>query len=506
MIDAPTSLERLALLARTAANAPALITPNSTISYRQYHRLVCLTEEKLLAHGIQPGERIGIRMANCWQYAVVLMAMLRLGVVAVPISTRFPAAQAERLLADIDVQKLIIGRSADFEVGKQGWTVIEIRELVADASAYKPTPSIDDTLLRDAAIDPQRDATVLFTSGSSGQPKAVLHTLQNHDFSAIGANQNMPFGSGDRWLVSLPLYHIGGLSILFRALHGGGAVVFANTNEDLAATLVRQPITHLSLVATQLYRLLKNSPASSAMPTQRVLQEQSISPSNPIAEKSHKPNTHFLKKLKALLLGGSAIPASLLRLAVAHRLPIFTTYGSTEMTSQITTTAPESPPEKIYTSGKPIPYREVRFAEDGEILVRGATRFKGYLMPTGLQKPFDADGWFCTGDTGTFDKDGYLMVKGRKDKMFISGGENIQPEEIEQALCAIDGIVQAVVVPVADAEFGQRPVAFVQMRAGASLNAEQIEQHLAQQIARFKIPKRILPWPENGGDMKISRR
>ena len=160
-------------------------------------------------------------------------------------------------------------------------------------------------------------------------------------------------------------------------------------------------------------------------------------------------------------MGGGPVPPSLVDEALARGLPLHTSYGLTEMASQVTTTPPGASLEELRTAGRVLPDREVSISERGEILVRGETLFAGYVEGEELDRPLDAEGWFHTGDLGELDEDGYLRVGGRVDNLFISGGENVQPEEIEEALCRLEGVDEAVVVPVPDEEFGARPVAFV---------------------------------------------
>ena len=126
--------------------------------------------------------------------------------------------------------------------------------------------------------------------------------------------------------------------------------------------------------------------------------------------------------------------------ALARGLPIHTSYGLTEMASQVTTTPPGASPGELRTAGRVLPGREVSISGGGEILVRGETLFAGYVDGEKVDRPLDADGWFHTGDLGDLDEDGYLRVLGRSDNLFISGGENIQPEEIEEALCSLEGV------------------------------------------------------------------
>jgi len=163
------------------------------------------------------------------------------------------------------------------------------------------------------------------------------------------------------------------------------------------------------------------------------------------------------------------------------------------MASQVTTTPPGASLEELRTAGRVLPNCEVSISEGGEILVRGATLFAGYVEAEELDRPLDGGGWFHTRDLGELDENGYLRVRGRIDNLFVSGGENVQPEEIEEALCRLEGIREAVVVPVPDEEFGARPVAFVRMSAG---EPGDLARKVEPVLPRFKIPISFHPWPE----------
>jgi O-succinylbenzoic acid--CoA ligase len=272
---------------------------------------------------------------------------------------------------------------------------------------------------------------------------------------------------------------VGGLAIIFRILLGGGAVVLPEETEALEDRIIGPEVTHLSLVPTQLLQLLQN---------------------NKISEN--------LKGLKAILLGGSPIPANLIRKAVNIKLPIFISYGSTEMASQITTTRAGDSLQQLLTAGRPLKYRHLKIAADQEILVGGEPLFQGFLVKGSIQKNRDKEGWYHSGDLGFLDKKGYLKVTGRKDNMFVSGGENIQPEEVEQALHQMDGIEEVVVVSVPDEKFGHRPVAFVKMKGGKKFKIKDFEIHLERILPNFKIPDHFFPWPKDRlrqKGLKISR-
>ncbi|MFQ5584081.1 MAG: o-succinylbenzoate--CoA ligase [Calditrichia bacterium] len=442
------------------SDSTALLTRHSVVSYRQYLNLIHGTASNLTALNIKKGERIAIISGNSPEFVVLLPALLRRGAVAVAVNPRFPVSQIKKLLENINCS-IMIGASKLIEKrGLEKFARYQIEKIAAGNLIAVEYPAENIVTTTD------RDATIVFTSGSSAGPKAVLHTIGNHYYSALGSNLNIPFGKGDVWLLSLPLFHVGGMAIVFRAIVGGGAVALPQRDETLAEALLKYRPTHISLVATQLYRLLQD--------------EQAV---------------EQLSRMKAVLLGGSAIPENLIKKAMEMGISLFTSYGSTEMASQITTTGPGDSLKYLLTAGKILKYREVKIAEDGEILVKGNTLCRGYIEGGRLEEIRNVDGWFATRDLGEFTDKGYLTITGRKDNMFISGGENIQPEEIEKALYKMENVVQALVVPVINAEYGERPVAFVHTGTGHFPDEVVFRKFLMKHIAVFKIPDRFFPWP-----------
>ncbi len=416
--------------------------------------------------GCGAGTRVAFYLDKDERYFMLLLALIRTGGVACLLSTRTPPEHVHSLLQRAGCQAVI----AEDEDALRA--VRNVEKLDPDALLAEEKP-VDG---RAANLDLDAPATIVFTSGSTGTPKAAMHTLGNHYYNALGSNENIALGSGDRWLHSLPLYHVGGLSIVFRCLISGAAIALPEPGAPIGREISRCGATHVSLVATQLLRLLREDEAA-------------------------------LEGLKAILLGGSAMPASLVREASSRGLPVHTSYGLTEMASQVTTTPPGASPDVLRTSGKVLPYRELAISEEGEILVRGETLFAGYVGENGeVERPLDSEGWFHTRDIGELDEEGCLRVTGRRDNMFISGGENIQPEEIEAALCRLGGVEQAVVVPVPDEEFGERPVAFVRTADG-EVSAERLAGALGEVLPRFKIPVAFYGWPEDAASgMKVDRK
>ncbi len=434
----------------------ALIDKRHQLTYHEHWVAVCSTVERLQEAGVSSGDIVVIRAETGIEYIVLLHAVWSLGAIAAPFNLRAPVPAESSLQVTDDAS---LGR----------WSsAVPLAEMVSRNDDRAQSD------LAESAIDLDQTATLLSTSGSSGEPKWVQHRYANHYFSALGSNENIRLQPGDRWLLNLPLYHVSGLSIIFRAMLAGAAVAIAPREQTLSHTIRQFGITHLSLVHTQLKRLLEEDP------------EEVV-----------------IRNLRAVLVGGSAIPAGMIKRAHAAGLPLFTTYGSTEMASQVTTTRPGDSLDRLLTSGCPLPHREVRVADDGEILVRGRIRFDGYRRRGALLKPFDSGGWFHTGDIGEIDSLGYLSVHGRKDRMFISGGENVYPEDIERALLELDEIVLAVVVPINDEEWGRRPAAAIGF-TDSPLNENELRATLAGKLPGYLIPDEFYLWDGRVADAKPS--
>ena len=391
--------------ALASPEAPAILDARGAVSYADLDALVSAAEVRLAAFGLSTGDRVALYLPKGAGYLTLLLALMRSGIVACPVSTRLPAGSVVPLLEKVSCSALI---SDDKDlIDAAGSTLRNLQpETLLEEGATSP-----DRIGETCEIQLDGPATIVFTSGSTGTPKAALHTYRNHYFNALGSNENLALASGDRWLHSLPLYHVGGLSILFRCLISGAAMALPEADAPVGESISRLGATHVSLVSTQLLRLLGEDDDPQG--------------------------------LKAILMGGGRIPEELVEEALARGLPIHTSYGLTEMASQVTTTPAGAFREELRTSGRALPYREVRVSGEGEILVRGRTLFAGYARGTDLDPSRDDEGWFRTGDLGELDDEGYLRVTGRRDNLFVSGGENVQPEEVESALLRLEGVQEA---------------------------------------------------------------
>lgn len=457
----------LSASAKSFQEQTSLIEGDRRVTYGELDHTVGRLAGYLRSEGIEPGDRIALIDHNRLDYVIALFALFRLGAIACLFSHHMGKEALAELAVRCGCRLQISLPGSDLSLDKH---VLPIIELPATSQLQIAATTGTDQ------IDLDRPATIMTTSGSTGAPKPVLHTYGNHYYNALGSNTNIPVEPGDRWLVSLSLYHVGGLAILFRCLLGGGTAVIAKPSDNLMYAIEQHGVTHISVVTTQLRRLLQGA--------------------------AEDPDT--LATLKAVLLGGGPAPRKLRLKAREAGLPLFVSYGLTEMASQVCT-SPPGEPDVIRT----LDYRQLKISGDNEILVKGATLFKGYIDSDGVTLPVDSRGWFVTGDTGKLDERGSLSVTGRKDNMFISGGENIHPEEIEHALLELDEVVETVVVPVSDDQFDFRPAAFVRLAEGESdLSEEQVRTRLLEGgLPRFKLPIAFFPWPKDlrTDRMKLSR-
>ena len=310
-----------------------------------------------------------------------------------------------------------------------------------------PAPGAPDAFLDVLASS---DHSILFTSGSTGTPKAVRLTWENLDASAAASAELLSHDERDRWYASLPIYHVGGMSILIRSARQRSAVYLEPTfdPERAAALFIDGTATLGSVVAPMLGAILEAEPGP-------------------------------YRGVKALLVGGGAVPIELLTTAIEAGLPVLPTYGMTETASQIAT-RPLEDALRPGLSAVPIPGADIRIASDGVIEVAGPMVSPGYVG-----EPDREGRWFRTSDLGSMAED-RLTVIGRADDVIVTGGENVHPAEVEVVIAEVAGVTGVVVVGVPHTRWGEEVVAVVEgdVAPGA------LDRHARYHLAGYKIPKR----------------
>jgi O-succinylbenzoic acid--CoA ligase len=467
-----------AWLQRAAASAPTAIaveTQRGSCSYAQLHEHALTGAVELAARGAARGERVAIALPAGLDFAYALHACLLLGAVAVPVDLRL--GERERAVV-VEGAAVVVDEPLRAE-GARG------RKPGAAVSGRPPGVSggvsQDGRGSTGSVHDLDAVAAVIHTSGTTSAPKPVELTYGNFLWSALGSAVALGLDPRERWLCNLPLSHVGGLSILIRsAIYATTAVVHERFDAELTLGALQaetQPVTVVSLVATTLGRLLD-------------------------AGLERPP------ALRCALTGGGPVPAALLERARAAGVPVSLTYGLTEACSQVSTlplagiwSPSANPPtwspsarsasarslsvrsgSAAATAGPPLFCTRLRLAADGEIEVAGPTVARGVA---------GAGGWFCTGDLGKLNEDGFLQVTGRKVDTIVSGGENVAPTEVEAVLEEHPDVLEAAVIGRPDERWGEAVTALVVARRGAAVRDEQLREHCAARLAPYKVPKQV---------------
>ncbi|HEV2981671.1 MAG TPA: AMP-binding protein [Solirubrobacteraceae bacterium] len=423
-------------LARAAAARPAhpaLIGRDGSVSYEQLLAAARCGADQLSRLGVGPGDRVGIALEGGFAFAQALHACLLLGAVAVPIDTRLREREREAVAAG---------------------SAVVLGEPLA-------VPGGGPAREREAAVhDLDAPAVVVHTSGTSAEPRPVTLTYANILWSALGSAAALDARPQDRWLCTLPVSHVGGLSILLRsAIYATTALVHPRFDTDrVLRAMEREEVTLVSLVATTLARLLD-------------------------------AGLHAPPALRCALIGGGPVPAALVARARGAGVAVALTYGLTEACSQVTTTPAAELSLAQPPPGPPLFCVRVAIAPGGdgasgvgEILVAGPTVAPGSL---------GSDGWLHTGDLGRIDSYGRLHVSGRLGDTIITGGENVAPAEVESALEAHPGVLEAAVIGRAHPGWGQAVTAIIVPRPGWRIDGEQLREHCRQALAPFKVPREI---------------
>ncbi|CAM6342596.1 o-succinylbenzoate--CoA ligase [Enterobacter cloacae] len=426
------------------ADKPALRLNDEVLSWQQ----LCTRIDNLAAgfhqQGVEAGDGVLLLAHNHPQTLLAWLALLQCGARILPVNPQLPHPLLEVLLPQMTLRFALV-----LDGHYDGLAALSVH---APSGEYR------------VAWQPELLASMTLTSGSTGLPKAAVHTCGAHLASAEGVLALMPYGEDDDWLLSLPLFHVSGQGILWRWLQAGARLT---VREKQPLEQAMQGCTHASLVPTQLWRLL---------------------------------NTHQRIALKAVLLGGAAIPVELTQQARAQGISTFCGYGLTEFASTVCAKEADGEPDV----GSALPGREVQVV-NGEVWIKAQSMASGYWRDGALLPLTNSEGWFATRDRGEL-HDGRLTILGRMDNLFFSGGEGIQPESLERIIATHPHISQVFIVPLNDAEFGQRPVAVVECEPGTDIT--RLLEWVQGKLARFEQPVHwlVLPAELKNGGIKISRQ
>lgn len=440
-------------------NMPAIIAEEKIVDYPEMKRLINNTAAKYLSAGIKPKNRIAIISENSFEFVITIYALWRLNTVPVLLNIRLTEGELRKQIDFAECSMLL--KSEKFT-----------HYLPEHPSQYLSVEYVDRIVNYNNETKEDGTAVILFTSGSSGKPKGVEITNSNLFESYLSITSEYSFSSSDRFLASLPFYHIGGFSIITRSILSGGTLIIPSSlkNDVIAESFQKNDPTVISLVPTMLKRLIQGKV---------------------------QPN----KNLRLAFIGGGPSDDDLVITALNLGWSFVKVYGSTETSSMVSGIDGDKLRKKPASGGKAFKNVEIKILDDshqevehfkvGEIAVKSKSIAKGYLKNSELWRSKIHNRYYLTGDWGYLDNEEYLFVVSRRTDLIISGGENINPAEIEKILISHPAVSESIVFPLSDKEWGQIPAAAVVIKNGEKFNEQGIQKYLSAYLSSYKLPKKI---------------
>ncbi len=473
----------LAHHASRTPDKPLTIFEGEVVTYGEMATRAAALASGLHEHGVGGGDVVGLLSYNCPEFLETIFAANFLGAIAMPINWRLAAPEVRYILEHSEARALVCDASlvelANDATKGMEHSLVRVSVAASAASGWLALADArrasDRTAARAAGDDVHR---LMYTSGTTGRPKGVMITHANLAWKNFAHVVEFGFTGADLGLACGPLYHVGALDLTTTSLIAAGATVIVHRVFDAAAVvdeLERSRVTTVWLAPAMVNAIM-------ALPD---------------------VDGRDLSSVRVIINGGEKMPIPLIeRLQRTFPSAWFAdAYGLTETVSGDTFLDRDSIVTKLGSVGRPCLYLELDIWDDdgasvaagerGEIVMRGPKVFKGYWRDPDATATAFKGGWFHTGDIGERDDDGYLFIVDRLKDMIVSGGENIAGSEVERVLYEHDAVLEAAVVGRPDERWGEVPVAYVVLRAGAEVSADTLIEHCRGQLARFKVPKDI---------------
>ncbi|MFI5914192.1 FadD3 family acyl-CoA ligase [Dactylosporangium sp. NPDC051541] len=473
----------------------AIVDGDVRLSYAELGAEVTRCAEALAARGVGKGDRVALWAPNGWRWIVAALGIVSAGGVLVPLNTRFKGPEAAYILARSGARLLLVD---------DGFLGNRYIDSLTDAAAETPTPALNDivpfaewdTFMAvgkgvDAVVYPDDLADLFFTSGTTGRPKGAMLTHLQSTELYVAWSELAQLREGDRYLLVNPCFNTFGYKAGVIACLLRGATIVPQAVFDVPTTLdivQRERITVLPGPPT-LYTSMLDHPARTA---------------------------YDLSSLRVAITGATTVPVVMIeRLRAELRLEtVLTAYGLTESCGTATMCRPDDTPETVAsTCGAAVPGVEVRIdGSSGEVLIRGYNIMRGYFDdPASTADAIDAEGWLHTGDVGVLDERGYLRITDRLKDMFIVGGFNAYPAEIEQVIARHPFVAEVAVVGVPDGRLGEVARAFVVPRPGSVFSSDDLAKFCKERLANYKLPRSFvfldaLPRNASGKVLKTTLR
>jgi o-succinylbenzoate---CoA ligase len=447
-------------------NRVAVIFDHQEVTFLELYERAFEAAQKLAYQGVKAEQNVAVMLSNHLDTVSILFGLQLLGCRIVFINNRLTANEIQWQLADSQATLLITEEKFAAIYTNLNGKIISKEEL----------HKVDGTTFEiQEEIDLGNICSIMYTSGTTGKPKGVLQTYENHWWSATASALNLGIQEDDRWLCAVPLFHISGFSILMRSvIYGMTVILHEGFKEELVIKdIVENRVSIISVVTTMVKRILE-----------------------------HLGTTSIPSSFRCMLAGGGPIPKSLLEECVKKNIPVYQTYGMTETASQVVTLSPEDSLRKLGSAGKPLFPVQLKIVdpagvqlnanEPGEIVIKAPNVTIGYLNRPDETKAKMANGWLLTGDIGYVDEEGFLYVLDRRSDLIISGGENIYPAEIEGVIQAHELVADAGVIGVPDESWGQVPLALVVKKENVLLTEQELHSYCQERLAKYKNPKQFI--------------
>jgi len=463
----------------------AVVDGDRRLSYRELNRRVNRLANALLELGLRNGDRMAILSYNRVEFIEVIMAAAKLGLILVPLNWRLTAAELAYILNDSGAETLLYDTGlVELVAGVR--EITSLKQVVAIAGRNQANGHAYDALLSGQSgsepmpdIIPDLDTPhiIMYTAGTTGQPKGAILSQGASFWNVLNLNQAMDFTSQDRNLVVLPMFHIGGIGLFtLPMLYDGGTVIIQPAFDPVQTlTLLKQEDITLFFGVPAIFLALIQHPQFDAAAFSRV---------------------------RVVMSGGAPLPASLVRQYHEAGIALQQGFGMSEAAPSIATLEKDLALEKAGSIGKAVFHLDVRIVDDemrelvegevGELVLRGPNLLQGYWNRAEATRDAFSGDWFHTGDLARMDSDGCLYIVERKKDMFISGGENVYPAEVENAIYELPQIAETAVIGVRDQKWGEVGRAVVVLKEGQDLTDEAIVAHLQGRLARYKIPKQVV--------------
>jgi len=467
LFDASRDPHKPALIVPAVADDGA--QPEVRMTYAELDALADAIARGLRARGLRAGERVAILAANRADYVAALLGIMRAGLVAVPVNFRFPAALSTFVIRDSGARLVFC------DAARRPDCPPDLPVVVFDGDGETSVAAFADPGPFDAlAPAPRTPAMFLYTSGSTGKPKGVMLSHDGHLWVARTRAAAQP-PEQHRFLVAAPLYHMNALTLVLMALYGHGTVVLLPQFHARAyiESIDRHRVTWLTSVPPMIAMMLRETDALARTD---------------------------LSSVQHIRMGSAPVGESLLA-QIAQVLPnakVANVYGTTEGGPVVFGPHPRGLAQPPLSVGYPHPDVGVKLLDasaegpaSGVLAIRSPAVMLGYHNRPDLPMPLTDDGYYVTGDVFARDADGFYAFVGRADDMFVSGGENIYPGEVERMLETHPDVAQACVVPVDDDIKGTKPVAFVVPRAGAALAEDDVKRHALAHAPAYQHPRRV---------------